>query len=208
VEEFRQFIQNQGMTTGQLVVIALFLLAWLECLGSWLFGLFEFWSTRRVSGRFFGIGPVVWRGVRSLPPPYMPVGATLKASSLNMRLLAPDRCIFAPVSGMELGGRGMTALKGDAKWQGVTAEITVRAPVGTFAFMLSWLSLCVIWAVMAIMFSIPTATLLIPIIMFVGGTLILRHTWLRARRDSEDFVSEFTEYLATQGRAVSREEEF
>jgi hypothetical protein len=200
VREFLQSFKDLNLTTGQTVVIVLFLLTWLECLVAWVFGLFEQAAIRRLSGKFFGLGFILWRRTLNAPAPPFAGTTVLRLSLAQLRVLEPDRLIFSSLGRRESGGRVLASLKGEARWVGDTAEITVRTPFASTYFMIAWLSVCVIWAIMGIMFSIPLTTLVIPVAMLIGGSLMLRHTWKRARQDSELVAAEITQHLGAKTR--------
>jgi hypothetical protein len=203
VDELIQSIKGLNLTTGQLVIIALFLLSWLECVAAWVFGIVESWSIRNLTGRLFGIGFVIRRDRFSAHPPYLTGDAKLELSLVQLKVVSPDRIIFAPLPRRELSGKILASLKGEVRWEAESAELTVRLPFGQMWFMFTWLSLCVIWAIMALMFSIPPANLIIPAVMLFMGTFMLRRTWKGSRRDSEILATEITKHLGADLWRVS-----
>ncbi len=198
MEGFLQSLKDLNLTTGQTVIIALFLLAWLECMAAWVFGFFEHWAIRRLSGKFFGLGFVIWRDAFDVHPPYLTGDTVLKLSHSQLRVMEPNYLIFSTLGRRELGTEILSTLKGEAKWIGGTAEVAIRLPFASVYFMLSWLSVCVIWAIMGFMFSIPLATMVIPAAMLTGGIIMLRFTWKKARQDSELLAVDIMQHLGVR----------
>ncbi|UCF79200.1 MAG: hypothetical protein JSW03_02805 [Candidatus Eiseniibacteriota bacterium] len=195
METISQLLEDLRMSPGQATLVGLFLLTWLLGVLSWLWGLLEHVGVRRLSEVFFASGPVMWRGQENLPPRTELPGTRLELPFLSLKVTGPDRLIFTPSGRPEPGSRSTPVLKGEARWEGGAAQITVRGSFAPVAFMTAWLSLCVIGAAIALAFSVPTRALLIPAVMFAAGLLFLKHLWRSTRQAAEILGSEASERL-------------
>jgi hypothetical protein len=171
-----------------------FMLAWLAGFASWILGLVESRAIRKLTGRFFAIGPVVRRDTSNLPPPAVQPGMVIKLSSIQLKVAGSNLVIFAPLSGARFGSKVPFALKGQAKWVQEHVEITLRAPFFMFSFGIAWLSAAGIWVVAAIMFM-PLTAAIGGVAAMVGGAILLVYFRRTAQKDAGIVLSEFTEFL-------------
>lgn len=179
-----------------------FALAWLVGLASWILGLLEYRAIRRLTGRFFDIGPVIRRETMNLPPPALQPGVIHEFLSIQLKADSPDLVIFAPISKARFGTRAPFALKGQARWAHDLTEITIRAPFSLFSFGLAWLSAATIWVIAAILFM-PFSFQLGGLALLAGGTILLLYFRRTARNDCDAVLSEFTRFWGDRSGAMT-----
>jgi hypothetical protein len=186
----------------EFVFAGCFALAWLAGLTSWILGLLEYRAIRRLTGRFFHIGPVIRRETTNLPRPAVQPGVIHEFLSIQVKAASPDLVIFAPLSTARFGTRAPFALKGQARWDQGHNEITLRAPFSMFSFGLAWLSGATIWVIAAILFM-PLGFVLGGLAALAGGTILMLYFRRTARNDCDVVLSEFTGFCGGRSGAMT-----
>jgi len=123
---------------GQLIGVAVFMLAWVAGVAAWFLAVAESIGIWRFSPRVFRSGFVVLSEERIIPHPggRVPESHTIETANGKFRFLNPNECLFRGQSRW-FAFRLHTPfpLKGSIVWSGDHAQITGRAPIFTTVFL-------------------------------------------------------------------------
>lgn len=135
-------VRTAQATAMKLIGTTLFLLAWITCLASWVYGIVEMRRIKKRSPRAFGRGPVLLRFDQPVLSQLRfttfetASAITIPLSNDVMGFVPRMGSIFNPIEGF----RRLILYTGVVSRTGNGATVVVRAPLGLSLFFGAWLA--------------------------------------------------------------------